>query len=136
MTTYESKIKSINASAEAIFAKLSDLEQLRPIVEQVQDDRIKNINITSDSIYCTVDPVGEIGVKMIETEPCKTIKFASEKSPIEFNMWIQLVEKSENDTCMKLTIKADLPIMFKMMLNEPLSKGIDILAENLSKLPY
>jgi hypothetical protein len=37
---------------------------------------------------------------------------------------------------MKLTIKADVPLMFKMMLNEPLSKGIDILAENLSKLPY
>ncbi len=136
MTTYESQIKSINASTEAIFNKLSDLEKLRPIVEQVHDDRIKDINITSDSIYCTIDPVGEIGVKMIETEAFKTIKFASEKSPIEFNMWIQLVEKSENDTRMKLTIKADVPLMFKMMLNEPLSKGIDILAENLSKLPY
>ena len=136
MTTYESQIKSINASAEAIFNKLSDLEKLRPIVEQVHDDRIKDINITSDSIYFRIDPVGEIGVKMIETEAFKTIKFASEKSPIEFNMWIQLVEKSENDTRMKLTIKADVPLMFKMMLNEPLSKGIDILAENLSKLPY
>ena len=109
---------------------------MRPIVEQVHDDRIKDINITSDSIYCTIDPIGEIGVKMIETEAFKTIKFASEKSPIEFNMWIQLVEKSENDTRMKLTIKADVPLMFKMMLNEPLSKGIDILAENFSKLPY
>jgi len=76
MTTYESQIKSINASAEAIFNKLSDLEKLRPIVEQVHDDRIKDINITSDSIYCTIDPVGEIGVKMIETEAFKTIKFA------------------------------------------------------------
>ena len=76
MTTYESQIKSINASAEVIFNNLSDLEKLRPVVEQVHDDRIKDINITSDSIYCTIDPVGEIGVKMIETEAFKTIKFA------------------------------------------------------------
>ena len=52
------------------------------------------------------------------------------------NFWIQLKEVTPNDTRIKLTLKADLPMMFKMMLDKKLQNGIDQAAEMLAKFPY
>ncbi len=142
MTTYQSSVKHIAAPAERVFYKLSDLKQLEPFVEklkeQVPDDKvkIKDVTINDDSIYVTVDPMGVVGLKIIEKEPFKTIKFESDKSPIEFNFWIQLVEKEENDTKIRLTLKADIPFMLKMMLQDKVEQGMEMAAEALTKIEY
>lgn len=136
MGKYESPIKSIAAPAAAIFAKLSDMEQLRPVFDNVKDERIKGVRIDRDSIYCEVEQFGEIGMRIIETEPCKTIKFESDKSPLPFNAWIQLVEVSETDTRMKLTLKADIPIFLKPMLGNKVEQGLDLLANALASINY
>lgn len=142
MTTYQSSVKHIAAPAERVFNKLSDLKQLEPFVEklkeQVPDDKvkIKDVIINDDSIYVTVDPMGVVGLKIIEKEPFKTIKFESDKSPIEFNFWIQLVEKEENDTKIRLTLKADIPFMLKMMLQSKVEQGMEMAVEALTKIEY
>ena len=142
MTTYQSSVKHIAAPAERVFNKLSDLKQLEPFVEklkeQVPDDKvkIKDVIINDDSIYVTVGPMGVVGLKIIEKEPFKTIKFESDKSPIEFNFWIQLVEKEENDTKIRLTLKADIPFMLKMMLQSKVEQGMEMAVEALTKIEY
>ena len=142
MTTYQSSVKHIAAPAERIYNKLTDLKQLEPFVEkireQVPDDKvqIKDVLIGDDSCYITMDPMGVIGLKIVDKEPFKTIKFQSDKSPIEFNFWIQLVEKEESDTKMRLTLKADIPFMIKMMLKDKLEQGIEMVAEALTKIEY
>lgn len=132
METYESPVKSISASQEEAFARLSDLSSLSGIFDRLQDDRIKNVRTDSDSVYCTVDPFGEIGLRIIEREPCKTIKFESDKSPLSFNMWIQLVGVNDEDTRMKMTLKADIPFFMKAMIGDNIKKGLDILASALA----
>lgn len=142
MTTYQSSVKHIAAPAERIFNKLSDLKQLEPFVErlkeQVPDDkvRIKDVMINDDSVYVTMDPMGVIGVKIIEKEPFKTIKFESDKSPVQFNFWIQIVEKEPNDSKIRLTLKADIPFMIRMMIKDKVEQGIEMVAEALTKIEY
>jgi hypothetical protein len=77
-----------------------------------------------------------LGLKLIEKEPFKTLKFESDKSPIGFNFWIQLVEKEPGDTKIRLTLKADIPFMIKMMLKDKLEQGIEMAAEALTKIEY
>ena len=101
METYESPVKSIAASQEEAFARLSDLSSLS-------------------------------GLRIIEREPCKTIKFESDKSPLSFNMWIQLVGVNDEDTRMKMTLKADIPFFMKAMIGDNIKKGLDILASALA----
>ena len=55
---------------------------------------------------------------------------------MELFFWIQLVEKSVDDTRMKLTIKADLNMFLKPMLSKPLTEGIEKIADMLASLPY
>ena len=83
-----------------------------------------------------MNPVGNVKFKIIEREEPKTIKFAAEGSPIEINMWIQLVEKEESLTKMRLTLKADLPMMVKMMVDGKLKDGINKVADVLANINY
>ncbi len=142
MTTYQSSVKHIAAPAERIFNKLSDLKQLEPFVErlkkQVPDDKvkIKDVMINDESVYVTMDPMSVIGVKIIEKEPFKTIKFESDKSPVQFNFWIQIVEKEPNDSKIRLTLKADIPFMIRMMIKDKVEQGIEMVAEALTKIEY
>lgn len=136
MTKYESDIKFIPADAEAIFSKLSNLENLQPLVDKIEDERLKEVHFTTDSCSLSVDPVGEVSVKLIEKDPFKTLKFASENSPVEFNIWIQLVQKKEEGTKFKIVIKADVPFMLKMMVSPHIKKGLAVVADALTKISY
>ena len=138
MDTFESKIVHINSNAKSIFEKLSNLEKLRPILANIPQDKIKaeDIRLTADTCSFNVENMGEVGVKIVEREEYKCIKFASDKSPVEFNIWIQLVEKAPYDTKAKITFKADLPFMIKMFIKDKLANGLDQVADLLTKIQY
>lgn len=138
MDTFESKIVHINSNAKSIFEKLSNLENLRPILANIPQDKIKaeDIHLTADTCSFNVENMGEVGVKIVEREEYKCIKFASDKSPVEFNIWIQLVEKAPYDTKAKITFKANLPFMIKMFIKDKLANGLDQVADLLTKIQY
>lgn len=138
MTTYESDIKTISSNEEVVFGILSDLNNLKKLQDNpALADKVKDLKFDTDSCSFSVDPVGKVGFKIIEREPFKTIKFESENSPVKVNVWIQLKQVEENNTKLKLTLKADLPMMIKMMVDKKLKEGInmiaDMIAQTLSK---
>lgn len=134
MTTYESDIKTISSNEEVVFGILSDLNNLQKLQENpALNDKVKNLTFDADSCSFTVEPVGKVGFRIIEREPFKTIKLTSENSPIAINLWIQLKATSDNQTAMKLTLKADLPMMIKMMVDKKLKEGINTIADLLAK---
>ena len=75
-------------------------------------------------------------VGIIEREENKCIKFATEQSPIDANLWIQVLPVSTGGSKMRLTLKADLNMMMKMMIGKKLESGIDQFADMLASLPY
>lgn len=135
MTTYESEIKTISQPHELVFNTLSDLKNLQNVSNTDLEGRkkaeeyLKDIEFDSDSLKFTVTGIGKVGFRIIEREPFKTIKLEAENSPISANGWIQLVSVSENETKMKLTIKAELPMMIKMMVDSKLKKGVNAIAD-------
>jgi carbon monoxide dehydrogenase subunit G len=138
MTTYESDIKTISSGEEVVFGILSDLNNLQKYQEHIPlTDKVKNLQFDTDSCSFVVDVFGKVGFRIVEREPFKTIKLTSENAPFQIDVWIQLKEVAENDTKLKLTMKAELPTMIKMMVDKKLQQGIneiaDILAKALSK---
>ena len=137
MAEYVSDVKQIVANAHKVFAKLSDLSNVEAMKDKIPAEAgLKDLTCDKDSISFSVNPVGNVKFKIIEREEPKTIKFAADGSPIEVNMWIQLVEKEENLTKMRLTLKADLPMMVKMMVDGKLKDGINKVADVLANLNY
>lgn len=139
METYESNVVEIQASAQQIFAKLSNLENLQPLLANLPaeaTEKVKDIAVTADACKFTIENFGQMGFKIIEREPNKTIKFTGDNTPVEVYLWIQLVEKEAYLSKMKVTLKADVPFMLKMMVGSKLKDGVNQIATLLSKIPY
>ena len=134
MTTYESDIKTISSNEEVVFSILSDLNNLKEVIGRTSlADKVKDLQFLTDSCSFVVEGLGKMGFIIVEREPFKTIKLHSVKAPVDITVWIQLVKKTENDTQMKLTLKADLPTMIKMMIDKKLKEGINLIADVLAK---
>lgn len=136
-TKYESKIGKIFYSDKRIFTALSNLENLQRFSEFIPKDKVKELEITSDYIRMKIDGLGQkFTIRIVEKEEYKTIKFGVENLPMDLNFWIQLKQIAEQDTRIKLTIKADIPMMFRMMFEKKLQKGLDQAVDMLCQVPY
>lgn len=137
MTTYESDVKTISSSGEVVFnilsnlTNFSNLQNMNPDAQGKMSEMLKDIEFDADSCRFSVEGIGRVGFRITEREPFKTIKLEAENSPIAVNGWVQLVEVSENDTRLKLTLKAEMPMMIKMMADGKLKKGINTIADAL-----
>lgn len=136
MTTFESSIKHIPAPQSAVYAKLSDLNNLEKIKDRLPEDKVKNLSFDADSLSMEVAPVGTITLQIVEREPEKCIKFGTTSSPLPFNLWIQLVPVTEQECKMKLTIGMELNPFMKAMVQKPLQEGLEKMADMLAMIPY
>jgi hypothetical protein len=133
---FESSVKVIPYPQQAVFDKLSDLNNIESIRDKLPQDKIKDLVFDNDSLSLSVSPVGTISLRIIERESPKCIKFETEKSPIPFNLWIQLLPVDDTSCKMKLTIKAELNPFIKGMVSGPLQEGIEKVADALAKVKY
>lgn len=136
MTKFESDVKFIPASQEAVYEKLSDLNNLEKVKDRLPADNVKNLTFDSDSMSVEVSPVGKISLQIVEKEPCKCIKFGTTDSPLPFNLWIQLLPVTETECKMKLTIGVELNPFMKAMVQKPLQEGLQKMADMLALIPY
>lgn len=77
MTKFESGVKVVPASQEAVYEKLSDLSNLEKVKDRLPEDKVKNLSFDAESMTIEVAPVGKITLQIVEKEPCKCIKFAT-----------------------------------------------------------
>lgn len=136
-TKYESKIQSIPTSADQVYKVLSNLNNLNRVRDLIPQDKVQELEISEDTVRLKVDGLGQkIAIHIVDKIENDTIKFGAENTPVQANFWVQLKEVNPTDTRIKLTLKAELPMMFKMMLDKKLQAGIDQAAEMLAKFPY
>ncbi len=136
-TKYESKIGQILHKDQQVYAVLSNLENLNRFTEMIPKDKVKELEISSDCIRIKVEGVAQkFAIRIVEKEENKTIKFGVDNLPMDVNMWIQLKSMGEQDTRIKLTIKADIPMMFRVMFEKKLQQGLDQAVDMLCQVPY
>jgi len=134
---YESKVTSAPCPAEQIYRVLSNMENLERVREFIPQDKIQEMEIESDRVRLKVDGLGQkITIAIVDRKENDTIKFGAEGIPMDANFWIQLKELSPVDTRIKLTVKADIPMMFRMIIGKKLQEGLDQAADMLSQFPY
>lgn len=137
MTTYESKISSAPCSAQQIYQILSNLQNVEKVRDLIPQDKVKELEIHPDRIRIKVDGLGQkLTIAIVDRIENDTIKFGLEGIPMDANFWIQLKEVTPTDTRIKLTIKAEIPMMFKFMIEKKLQQGLDQAAEMLAQFPY
>lgn len=136
MTEFVSNVKTIPHSSAEVFSVLSDFSKLELVKDRIPDDKIGDFTFDHDHCSFTINPVGRVAFVVIEREPNKLVKFKAENLPFEVFLWIQLVEKAENDTKMKITVRADLNSFLKPMVSKLLEDAVEKISESLTKIPY
>ncbi len=136
MTKFESNVKEISYSQESVFEMLSDLNNLEKVKDRLPQDKIKQLDFTSDTLTVEVPPVGPITLQIVEKEPCKCIKFGTTTSPLPFNLWIQLLPTGANNCKMKVTIGIEINPFMKAMVQKPLQEGVEKMADMLAMIHY
>lgn len=138
---FESNVKHISYSQERVYGVLSDLnnmERMRDKLDEMKnklEGKIEDMSFDRDSLSIKVQGIN-LTLRIIEREPMKCIKFEGDKTPIPMNLWIQILPVSEEESKIKVTIRAEVNMFMKAMVSKPLQEGVEKLAETLARIPY
>ncbi len=133
----ESKICSIPNDAHTVYSVLGNLRNLERVKDMIPKDKVQEIEIMDDAIRMKVDGLGQkFTIRIVDRIEDDTLKFGFDNLPISLNFWIQLKQVTPQDTRIRLTLKADIPFMFRMMIEKKLQQGLDQAAEMLTQFPY
>jgi hypothetical protein len=135
-TKFESSIREIPYSQEAVYHRLSDLSLSEQVRDRLPEDKREDITFENDTITMSVPPVGSISIRICDREEPKTIKYETANSPLPFNLWVQLLPITATTCKMRLTIKADLNPFVKGMISKPLKEGLERLADAIAAGTY
>jgi carbon monoxide dehydrogenase subunit G len=155
---HESEIKLVPYPQEVVYAKLSDLNNVA-ILKQIadnpmavaglksqanlSDDQVASIvkavnEMTCDTDYVTfhANMLGDIRVEIVDRDEPKCVKMSTGQHPLPVTIWIQLLPHGEGQCRMRVTAHAEVNFFMKKMVEKPLKKGVDGIADMLSKIPY
>ena len=133
---FESSVKLVPYPQQAVYNNISDLSNLEKVRDRVPEDKVKDFSFDKDSVTISADLVGKITLRICEREEPKCIKFETAQSPLPFNLWVQVLPVTETTSKMKLTLKADIPLMLRGMVSRPLEDGLEKIADALAQIPY
>lgn len=134
---YESKIQSIPAPVDKVYPVLSNMMNLERVKDLIPADKVQEMDLTEDAVKFKVDGLAQkVTIRIVDKIENDTIKFGLDNMPVAGNFWIQLKEVAPNDTRVKLTVKADIPVFFRMMIEKKLQQGLDDAAVMLTQFPY
>lgn len=144
MTTIKSDKTPISAPAEKVFEKLSNLENLKPLLERVPREQIPEdkreifdrLQVTADSIVIPGGPVGDITLRLTDTLPYSLVRLQGIGTPVPLAMQMEM-ESTGPDSCEAVvSASLDIPIMLKPMVSGPLKKIVDQFAAVLGSMKF
>ena len=136
MTTFESTIKQVQASQKAVYAKLSDLNNLAKVKDRLPEHKVKNMTFDTDTLSMQAPPIGTITLKIVAREPESCITFGTTSSPLPFGLQIHISPVSETESQLRLVINMEVNPFIKNMIQRPLQDGLEKMADLLAMIPY
>ena len=133
---FESSIKSIPYPQQAVYDNISDLRNLEKVKDRIPEDKVNDFTFDEDTVGLNVQPVGELKLRICEREEPKCVKFETVQSPVPFNVWIQVLPVDEQNSKMKVTVKAELNPFIKSMVEKPLQEAVEKIADALALVRY
>ena len=144
MATYKSETKRVAACAQQVYSKLSDLENLRAVIDNIPEDRIpadkrqmlEQIRITSDSISLPAGPVGEIKLQVSKLDPFSRIELTGIGTPVPLTLGVRISDEGPEESSVQVVLDIEIPMMLKPMVGGTLQKMVDEFASVMTAVRY
>lgn len=144
MTKYSSDKIIINAPAEKVFEKLSNLENLKSLLDKVPADRIPedkrhmfdNIVITADAIEVPGGPMGNLLFRITDKEVPTMIRLRGEGIPVEMSLTLNIKPETAETSTAQVDIDIEIPAMLRPMVGGQIQKIANQFAQVLGSIPF
>lgn len=130
MAEFKSENTEINAAAETVFDRLSDLSNLRQAMAKVPRDKIPAdqqamydaVKLDNDSITFPAGPVGEITLRMTEKVSPTLIRLEGVDTPVALSLSLHIEPQGEEKCRAQVVIDIAIPPLLKPMVAGPIGK--------------
>ncbi len=129
MINFKSPEVRVNLGAEALYNKLSNLNNLRSILPP----EISEFQSQEDSCSFKMGGMPTISLVIAKKIPFSIISLVAKESQVPFTLDCIINEDGENCKAV-LEINAELNMMMKMMLEKPLTNFLNVASEGMKKL--
>lgn len=144
MSDYKSSSRRVNASAEAVYDKLSNLSAFRDVLANVpesavpadQRDLLDKVSVTDDSITFPAGPVGEITLQVTQRVRPTHISLEGVGTPVPLGLMLTLVPGNSEECEAIVSMDVAIPAMLKPMVGGTLQKMVDQFADVIQRLEY
>ena len=129
---YVSKIAKNSCQDQQLFDFVSDFRNLASMLPAEVKDKV---SVTSETITIQAMQAMSITLSILEKEPYKLLKIGTEGNEM-FRIWIQLKQIAPYDTRIRVTLRANVPLIARPMLKKAkLQDFVDNLALALGQIP-
>lgn len=127
----ESPKVTVAQSAEYLYNALSDVKNF----EKLMPENIAKFEVLGDDIFnFGLKGMPEIKLRLKEGVPHSKVNLAAASDKLPFTLTANLEAVADDSTGVQLVFEGDFNPMMAMMIKGPISKFIETLAQNMSKL--
>lgn len=144
MSSYKSEKVTFDAAAEDVFNKLSNLENLKNLIDTVPADKIpaehleslQKLEVSSDSITFPGGPMGSLTLTITEKKSPTLIRMEGVGIPMPLSISLIIEPEGPFKSEGQVDITLDLPPLLKPMVGKHIQKMADQFAEMLKAIPF
>jgi len=144
MTEFNSSENTLDASAQTVFDKLSDLSNLKTFLANVPEDKIpadkremfEKLQIEPDSILIEGGPTGQVKLEVTERKSPTLIKLKATNMPIDVALLLHIIPVDNTQCRTRVSVEADIPVFLKAMVSRPMQQLVDQFAQVLSAIKF
>lgn len=126
---FESRTGKIAESSSKVYRFITDIRNFERFIPK---GTVHDWNATSEECSFEVSPVGRVKMSIVNREANSMVKYGGDGlNGTEFFMWVQMKEIAPGDTRVKLTIKADINPVIKMMAQKPVNDFLEKLVKGV-----
>ncbi len=129
MSTFKSPEVIVNMSAEDLFNKISNLNNLKTIMPS----EIEDFKSTKTTCSFKISDMPELALKISEKTEFSKITLTATESQVAFSLNCFITDKG-NQCQARLEVNAELNMMMSMMIERPLTQFLNVLAEKMQNL--
>lgn len=115
-----------------LFGFITNLKNFEQLLPQEAKEKV---SFTEDTITIQAVSSMSITLSILEKEPYKTLKIGTQGNEM-FRLWIQLKQVAPYDTRIRVTLRANIPLIARPMIKkDQLQQLVDSIALALANLP-
>lgn len=131
-----SKVQPIQAPIEKVYAKVSDLKNIEEVKDKLGVGSLEIEIENSDVCHIQVPMMGKLLCRIVERTEPKEVKLQIESGSVPATIWVQLVSIDSASCKLRITLRAEVNPMIKMMIQKPIEQALGRLTDMLGQYHF